>query len=266
MLISASRYEDIPAFRKSIIEDFIITKTIEYTNYKNEISLIKLSDVTGFIFWTKNIYPFIDTLIKIKDLGIPFYIHHTYTNYNETLETYVNKIEALKGIEICAKLGFELIWRYDPIIITDNLTYDNHITNFELLCKIFNDKTTKCYFSFLTIYTKLNKIFSEKNINIINNIEQNKKLIEQFEAIAKYYNINLYACANEYIFNTVEKGHCIDPEFAKKVGENTKIVPTRKLCGCAKSIDIGSYNKCNHGCIYCYANSTKKTLNLLGVK
>ena len=40
--------------------------------------------------------------------------------------------------------------------------------------------------------------------------------------------------------------------------EDLRRRPTREGCGCTESIDIGAYDTCQAGCIYCYATRSRE--------
>ncbi len=80
-----------------------------------------------------------------------------------------------------------------------------------------------------------------------------------FKNIAEKYALELCSCCEGLELYGIRSGACIDPELVEKL--TLKRLPAKKdrsqrpLCNCAPSVDIGSYNTCGNGCIYCYANT-----------
>ena len=62
----------------------------------------------------------------------------------------------------------------------------------------------------------------------------------------------------------IKKSCCIDPNLISEIIgwkiKSSKDKNQRASCGCVESIDIGQYNTCRHGCIYCYANYSKESV------
>lgn len=264
MIISVSRRTDIPAYFSNWFINRIQQGFVYVRNPMNfhQVSRVSLNPdlVDCIVFWSKNPEPLINKLDKIKDYN--YYFQFTLTPYDETIEENLPSKE--KVIETFIKLSetigkHRVIWRYDPIILTDKLSIEYHKEKFQYLAERLNKYTDKCVISFLDSCRS-----TEKNIHFRNITEKDMIQIgAAFSKTAEKYNIKIESCAEKINLQSygINHGKCIDDKLISKIINEQITVEKdknqREHCGCVKSIDIGMYNTCMNYCNYCYANYNK---------
>lgn len=269
MIISASRRTDIPTyysewFMNRIREGYALARNPMNAHQVSHISLSP-EVVDGIVFWTKNPAPMLDKLPQLKDYM--YYFQFTLNAYEQDVEAGVplkHKYIVPTFQRLSEMIGPErVVWRYDPILLSDKYTFDYHVKYFELLAKKLASYTQKCTISFLDMYVK-----TEHNVAGLNiqpwTLELQDAMAKSLAEIAHSYGLELETCAEgiELEKYGIKHAHCIDGElFAKLLGCPLKVGKDknqRKECGCVDSVDIGAYNTCRNGCRYCYANFNAK--------
>lgn len=274
MIISASRRTDIPAFFSKwfinrVREEYLFIKNPFNANHIKRVSLSP-DNIDAIVFWTRNPKPLIPYLNELDDKGYSYYFQFTITGYPRELEQNTpHPAKAIETfIELSDKIGKEkVIWRYDPIILSKYTNVDEHIRLFDKISRSLEGKTDKVVISFADFYKKLTKNLEEIEFkNILEDKQELHRLVENFTNIAKLRNLLMETCAEviDLDFYDIAHGKCIDDELIKTLfGLNlnlNKDENQREECGCIKSLDIGSYNTCAHGCSYCYATFSKTTV------
>ncbi len=263
MILSVSRRTDIPAlyadwFFRRLSKGFACVRNPMNPHQVSRISL-KPEDVDGIVFWTKNPIPMLDRLCLLDNY--PYYFQFTLTSYGRDTETNLpskNDVLIPAFRRLSEMLGrHRVVWRYDPIFLSEHYTVEYHIRYFAKIAERLADCTEKCTVSFLDYYKNTRKNAPEIRPPDDGEI---RTLISAFAETSKHVGITLDTCAEEADLSEYGVSHasCIDAERLSRIAGKTIPAPPdgnqRKACGCRKAVDIGAYNTCVNGCRYCYAN------------
>lgn len=271
VIISASRRTDIPSyysewFLNRIREGYVYVRNP--MNY-HQISKISLSPdvVDGIVFWTKNPGPMMEKLPLLDPYM--YYFQFTVNSYGQDIERNLpskNRVIIPTFRELSNRIGRErVIWRYDPILLTEKYTIQYHLMYFEEIAKRLSGYTSKCVISFVDLYRNIQGNMKELGMLPMGTKEM-RMLAEKLAHIGNRYHIAIETCAEEIPLEQfgIAHGHCIDGSlFEKLLGQRldfSKDKNQREACGCMASIDIGMYSTCRNGCRYCYANHSENML------
>ena len=271
MIISASRRTDIPAyfadwFYQRMEEGFVHVRNPMNVHQVSEVPLTP-DVVDGIVFWTKDPRPMMDRLDRLQEF--PFYFQFTVNPYDTDLEPGVPK-KADKIIpafqELANGLGKErVIWRYDPIVLTDKYTVDEHVRRFRMLADKLSGHTEKCVISFVDLYQKTQRNMAGVDLLPLG-VPEMEQLAEAFSGIAREHGLGLETCAEALDLDAfgIQHACCIDRALLERISDCeldvAKDKNQRLVCGCVASIDIGAYNTCSHLCRYCYANFSEQAV------
>lgn len=273
-IISISRRTDVPAFYG---DWFIRRLEAGFAGWENPFGrqrcLVSLqrADVRCLAFWSKNFRPFLPHLQSLKARGWPCFFNYTVTGlppaFESDLVPAADAVDSLKALSALFSPD-HVTWRYDPVVVSERTPPEYHLDRFEELSAALEGQVTRCAFSFPTRYGKVERSFAlferEQGFGILDPaVAARRDLAGRLAEIGARHGIGLYTCCGDgLVGGSIQKAHCLDGNAIARIYDGGRRQeagrPTRKECGCAASVDIGAYDTCPHGCIYCYANINKR--------
>lgn len=276
MIISASRRTDIPAFYSDWFFNRIKERYVLVPNPYNSkmISRISLDPavVDCIVFWSKNPAPMLEKLDKLKDYN--YYFQFTLNPYGPDIENHLpaisKRIDTFKRLS--DRIGKEkVIWRYDPVLTNETYTPGFHKEKFAEIAYELKEHTEKCMLGFIDHYQHIRTAVSRFNIQPLLKADIEEMAVS-FKKTVDTCSIQLDTCTAKVDLTHlgIPGGLCIDNQLVERIAgypiSVRKDKNQRDICRCAESIDIGTYESCLNGCIYCYAikgnyNTVKYNLN-----
>jgi DNA repair photolyase len=267
MIINTGMRTDIPAyfsewFYNRIREGYVLTRN---PYYPQQVSRYRLTpDVVDCLsFCTKNPEPMLKRIHEIDAFRQFWFV--TITPYGKEIEPHVpDKKRVMEAfLRLSEHVGIRSIgWRYDPIFLTGKYDLEFHIRSFEEMAAVLSGSVDQCVISFLDLYVKTRRNFPEgREVSR----EEREILAREFVKTGKKYGIQIRTCCEgtELARFGVDVQGCMTKQVMERaIGESLDIPMKKKAlrdgCSCLLGNDIGMYNTCSHGCVYCYANDNQE--------
>jgi len=264
MILSIDFRTDIPAFYSDWLmnrfkEGFVYFRNPAYPGTIHKIILDK-HHIEGIMWCSKDYLPILHVLNQITD-KFPSVFHYTITGYGKDIEPNVPSLDQsiYTFKELSHRYGKEkVIWRYDPILLTDNYGIVRHINQFTDICKELYNYTDRVVINFVSLYEKV-----KRHMPNLKELTYDEKLliVKKFLEITKKYGLKLQTCGNGLQFKDlegVEVTGCLDEHALNLMGIYPKSPKGNAVpwgCLCYPNTCIGEYNTCLHKCKYCYASA-----------
>ncbi len=290
-IISASRRTDVPAFYSQWFFHRLNKGYCAWLNpFSGQRNYVSFNNLRLIVFWSKNPRPLLAHLDTLKQKNIHTYIQFTLNDYEKeklepNLPPYRERLDTFKRLVDALGPG-RVIWRFDPLLLTENLTMEELANRIAKIGKDLQGYTESLVFSFIEIegYAKVRR--NLKNFRPALREFTNDEKLSFAASLVKMngqWNYKLANCCETLDFTSlgIRPNKCIDGELIYRLfgqdevlkkflgvkvtdlpllGEK-KIELTRQLkdtgqragCSCLKSKDIGEYETCTHDCLYCYA-------------
>ena len=239
IIISASRSTDIPAFyAKWFFNRLTKGYCAWYNPFNQQKMYISFKNCKVVVFWTKNPEPIIPYLSELDKRGIHYYFQVTLNDYmQEGFEPNVppvaKRIETFK--KLSQMIGKErVIWRFDPLIVTPQLTPRMLLTRILHIGNEFKGYTDKLVFSFVDVkaYRKVqNNLIKETTYFTKEDVENaemsDAQRMEIVDGLVKLreiwkqdgWNLQMATCAEDMELSQygIEHNCCIDGELMKRI-------------------------------------------------
>lgn len=270
MIINTGQRTDIPAFYSEwfynrIKAGFVLVKNPYNPKVVYEYQLDN-QVVDCLCFCTKNPRPMLNRLDEISHFNQFWFV--TITPYSKDIEPNVPKVkEVIRSFqELSKKVGRKkVVWRYDPIIVNKRWPVEKHLLAFKLIAKQLEGYTTTCVISFVDLYQKTQRNFP--GIEAVD-LSVQDQLVAKIVAIAQEHHLKVQTCheGDRWQEYGVDVSGCMTPAVLERALEVKlefgKKAQARPGCDCLIGGDIGAYDTCLHGCLYCYANANStKVIN-----
>lgn len=270
VIISASRRTDIPAHYSEWFMNRVRARYCLVPNPFNRLQVSRVSlepvDVDAIVFWTRNPRPLVPHLPELDGRGYRYYFLVTLMANPRQIDPGCPPVEtAIQNFRRLADgIGPErVIWRYDPILLSTATDPGFHLNAYSQIARALKGYTHRSVVSIVRVYRKLRRRVSElaaQGIELLpHNEETLSALMGSLAETAAMNGMEIRSCADELDLQRcgIRPGKCVDDELISRVfGLNLEVGKDpcqRAQCGCVAGRDIGMYDSCPAGCIYCYA-------------